>query len=61
VTSILTGNCRKTLKKLIEGVIMFKVFEESFDRNACALEYGRAAQNLGIYGDELIQLHARNV
>ncbi len=40
---------------------MFKVFEEGFDRNACAFEYRRAAQNLGIYGDKLIQLHARNV
>jgi len=51
----------ETLKKLIEGVIMFKVFEKGFDWNTRPFEYGRATQNLRINGDKLIQLHAENV
>jgi len=34
---------------------MLKLFEKSFDRNACAFEYGRAPQNLAIHGNEIIQ------
>jgi hypothetical protein len=49
----------EAFEELVEGVIVFEVFEKCFDWDADAAEDGGADEDIGIDGDEVEFVHQR--
>ena len=48
---------RKAVKEFFDGIVVFKVFEQSLYRYARTFEDWRATENLGIDGDEVAGIY----